>query len=160
MNQKLSDWASIAEIVSSIAVLVTLIVLVVSVRENTETIRTTSYAGNVDSLLEMEAAVISDPELSRIYYLWVNGDTEQLERADLYRLVIMQTGMFRIYEKAYFMNQRQLLGVEEWERFENSLCGGYTDVQNNDTEFGVMYGDFDTLPLTSEFKDFTSETCN
>ena len=39
MNQKLSDWASIAEITSSIAVVVTLIVLVIEVRGNTAAIR-------------------------------------------------------------------------------------------------------------------------
>jgi hypothetical protein len=159
MNKKLSDLASIAEIVSGIAVLVTLIVLVLSVRENTETIRTTSYAGNVDSLLEHETAIISDPELSRIYYLWVTGDTDQLEQADLYQLVIIQTGQFRIYEKAYFMHQRRLLGDPEWERFVTSLCGGYASVQNDDTEFGAMVADFETLPFTQEFKDFTRQTC-
>ena len=39
MNQKLSDWASIAEIVGSFAVLVTLILLIVEVRGTTNAIQ-------------------------------------------------------------------------------------------------------------------------
>ena len=40
MNQKLSDWANIAQIISSLAIIATIIVLIVEVRANTETIQT------------------------------------------------------------------------------------------------------------------------
>ena len=46
MNQKLADWASIAEIISGIAVVVTLIVLIVEVRDNTEVLRVSAYNDN------------------------------------------------------------------------------------------------------------------
>ncbi len=51
MNQKLSDWASAAEIIASIAVVITLIILILGIRENTEVVRAGSYndlLGNVD----------------------------------------------------------------------------------------------------------------
>lgn len=158
MKLRLSEWASVAEIVSGIAVLVTLVILISSVRENTETIRTSSYAANIDSIMELETEIISDPDLSRIYYLMKEGDYDQLEGADLYRAVFIESLHFRTYEKAYFMRQRGLLGSAEWERFRRSLCAGYTAVQHDD-DFGAMVG-FDTMPLTQEFKDFTRESCN
>ena len=39
MKQKLSEWASIAEIVSGIAVVITLVFLIFGIRENTEVTR-------------------------------------------------------------------------------------------------------------------------
>ena len=54
MNQKLSDLASLAEIVGSVAVIVTLIVLILEIRGNTEEIRSTALtnlSGRTQTLL-------------------------------------------------------------------------------------------------------------
>lgn len=47
---KLSGWASIAEIISGTAVLITLVFLVFGIRENTEITRAAAYDRNIDSL--------------------------------------------------------------------------------------------------------------
>ena len=40
MNQKLSDWANISQIISGVAIVVTIVVLIVEVRTNTEMLQT------------------------------------------------------------------------------------------------------------------------
>ena len=67
MNQKLSDWASIAEIVSGIAVVITLVFLVLGIRENTEVMRATSFASSIDTLNEFTASVVTDSELRQLW---------------------------------------------------------------------------------------------
>ena len=54
MNQKLSDWAGLAEIISSIAVVVSLVVLIVEIRGNTDEVRAaaqTNLSGRTQSLI-------------------------------------------------------------------------------------------------------------
>ena len=67
MKQRLSDWASYAEIASGIAVVVTLIILVIGIRENTEITRTAMYAGTLDQFNAFETAILLDSDLRQIY---------------------------------------------------------------------------------------------
>ena len=62
MNQKLSDWASIAEIISGIAVVVTLIFLIAGIRENTAVLRGSSYSNTLESLNQLQASIMADSE--------------------------------------------------------------------------------------------------
>ena len=43
MNRKLSDWASVAEIIASIAVVITLLLVVANMRENTNALQVNTY---------------------------------------------------------------------------------------------------------------------
>lgn len=59
MTQKLSDWASLAEIVSAIAVVVTLIFLIIEIRGNSEAIRADmqiNVSGRTISLIQANIA--------------------------------------------------------------------------------------------------------
>ena len=63
MTQKLSDWASIAEIVSGIAVVVALVFLVVGIRENTEMARASMYERTFDSLNQWRMDIANNDAL-------------------------------------------------------------------------------------------------
>ena len=60
MNQKLSDWANIAQITSSVAIIVTIIVLIVEVRANTETIQTQAISEVFAAQRERNARLIEN----------------------------------------------------------------------------------------------------
>jgi len=66
MNQKLSDWASIAEIISGIAVLVTLVFLVLEIRAGTNVTRASMYGDILDSLVENRTLRIEDSEFDSL----------------------------------------------------------------------------------------------
>ena len=122
MNQKLSDWASIAEIIASVAVVVTLIVLIIGVRENSNLVRAAAYSDNLQSINNVSAVVLSDPDAVRAYTAMINGDVSGLDDEDRMRVLLIVLSMFRSYESAYFDERYGLLGQQEWQRFGGNIC--------------------------------------
>jgi len=128
MNQKLSDWASIAEIISGIAVVITLVFLVFGIQDNTATTRTAVYADIIDSFNTLELTLLEDPELDRLFGAYVAQDSSNLgtlnesERDRLRRIALIQ---FRNYEKAFFARQYGVIGDAEWNRVEAGICSNY-----------------------------------
>jgi len=65
MNQKLSDWASMAEIASAIAVVVTLVLVLVELRENTEAVRAAARQSIAARIEDRTMGVAADSRLAR-----------------------------------------------------------------------------------------------
>ena len=123
MNQKLTTWASIAEILASVAVVITLIVLFVGVRENTEIVRASAYADSLKSLNDYQMGVLNNPDAMRVWAAFMDRETADLDGIDRRRLDLMLLTQFRTYEMAYWAERRGLMGEEEWTRFKRSICG-------------------------------------
>ena len=160
MNRNLSNWAGIAEIASSVAVVISLVVLIVGIGENTNVTRASVYANTIDTLNEFEVATLVDPELSRIYReLFVNlqqrDDADEIARADADRMVTMIHILFRNYEKAYYTRQYGLLGEEEWSRFQRAICLNLERMRTLDRG---MAG-FLNIVVTQEFSSYVLATC-
>ena len=119
---KLSDWASFSEIFASIAVVITLIVLISGVRENTAITRTAMYASTLDQFNAFDIAMLSDADLQPLYARWLNSDTADLDTSDSDNVAIMVAITFRILDRAFSANENQQLGDEEWTRLNRSLC--------------------------------------
>lgn len=148
---KLSDWSSIAEIISGIAVVVTLIVLIVEVRDNTEVLRVSAYNDNLDSLNEFGAMVSRDADSARIWRALISEETVDLDEIDRRRLTDWLFILFRNYEKAYFSEQSGLIGREEWSRFNTNICNFFELSQSAGIDF--------TIPLTQEFSGYVADSC-
>jgi len=149
---KLSDLASIAEIVSGIAVVVTLVVLIVEIRDNTQVLRLSAYNNNVDSINEFGTLISRDADNGRIWNSFVSGDTENLTEVDRRRLTDWLFILFRTYEKAYFSERSGLIGEEEWARFERNICGMFELSQTAEVLIAV--------PLTQEFYGYVTNSCD
>jgi hypothetical protein len=63
LSQRLSNWASIAEIVSGVAVVVSLVVLIVEIRGNTDEVRAAALTNISGRTQELILANMSDPAL-------------------------------------------------------------------------------------------------
>ncbi len=122
MNLKLSDWASIAELVSAIAVVVTLIFLVIGIRENTEITRAAAFDRNVSSVNEILVPVILDEEFSPLFQSYIEGRVQELSSSDWFRVAEIIRSLFRSYESAYHANQYGDIGETEWTRVLAQLC--------------------------------------
>ncbi len=152
MNQKLSDWASIAEIVSGIAIIVTLVFLTLGLRDNTNTTRTLVYQQLLGALNEMNIAVMQDQELST---LWIDdrgkgvGELSDQERT---RLIVLYRLAFRNFDAAYYASQYGTLGASERERFENSTCVTYEGMDESIREMVVEVA-------SREFQNFMASSC-
>lgn len=71
MSQRLSNWASVAEIRASIAVLITLALLIHDVRENTKTTRAATYASTLDSLNEFQGIIFTNENALRVWDAYI-----------------------------------------------------------------------------------------
>ena len=150
---KLSDWSSIAEIVSGVAVVVTLIFLVFGIRENSAITRAVAYERNVDSRNEWRMWVSQDDERLRIYQAFLAGRIDDLTDLESSRLASILNIVWAINEKSYYSNQYGILGPEEWARTDRVLC--------------TFYGNFDaerweriSRTFTDEFTEYVETKCS
>ena len=109
MKPKLSQWASIAEITSSVAVVVTLIVLVIEVKDNTGAMQAAtrqSTAGRIERLA-META--SNPDLAALIVKDTGfknvGTSGEYTLSETLRVRAFLTALLRNAEEAYFQMQ-------------------------------------------------------
>lgn len=126
MNQKLSKWASIAEIASSIAVVVTLVFLLVGVQENTEIVRAATYDRNIDSLNETRGWIANNPDLAMLYRAFMNDESAEIDEPQITQLNLLMNALFGNFEKAYFAYQYGHIGDAEWSRFDKQICIQYS----------------------------------
>ena len=123
---KLSDWASVAEIVSSLAVVITLVFLLVGIRENTEITRAAAYDRNIDSVNEVRGWIANNPDLATLYRAFLNDETAEIEEPRIIQLNLLMNSIFGIFEKAYFAFQYGHIGQSEWSRFDKQICIQYS----------------------------------
>jgi hypothetical protein len=120
----LQKYALVAEIVGSIAVVVTLVVLIFEVRANTEAIR----AGNRQSISERTGdfalAVAGNPELAGIQGQ-VLGNPTETQQATSYMVTVLQ-----LVQESYFLHRDGLLDDAIWRTRANFGLG------NIRSEFG------------------------
>ena len=106
------------EILASVAVVVTLIFLVVEIRQNTEVARAASYAESMDGLTQWRLTMAGDSELAALWQAYNFGGASPED----FRLDLLVSTLWGIYENAYYSNQRGLMGGSEWERFHIKIC--------------------------------------
>lgn len=154
MKLSLSEWSSIAEIVSGLAVVATLVILIVGVSENTEVTRASMYAAGIESLNQLNHTIAADPDLSRMWTAFLDRRTHELTDAEKSRLETIIVSMFRTYDTAFSMARVDLLGDNEAERFERQIC---VNIENaNAAEFTELVHRI----TSSDFSDFTNTVCS
>ena len=156
MVRKLSDWVGIAEIVSSLAVVITLIFLLFDIRENTDITRAAVYDRNMDSLNDWRLAIAKDKDLTRIF---ITGQSDRVgepmtdQELEGARYMLISNVQWGIYEKSYYANQYETLGTSEWNRFEKQICKAW----NRTT--AISHWNQAAGFLTDEFKDYVIGSC-
>lgn len=103
MKLKLSEWTSVAEILSSLAVVITLIVLVLGIRANTEEMRAATRQ-SLASRAEADMLVRANaPELAQI--IDKIEDREQLSAGEAYMYRGYLGAILRNAEEAFLQRQ-------------------------------------------------------
>ncbi len=112
MNQKLSDWASIAEIVSSVAVVVTLIFLLVELRENTAAIRSTNYQSIAARIEARQMDLATSPQLSRLVVLVQEPNGIERGSSEWAQLGFLYNSVLTAGEEAFLQYKQGFLDEE------------------------------------------------
>ena len=105
-----AKWASLAEIVSSIAIVITLIYLTIGTKQNTDALHATSRQAMLNSDLGYFSNVMEYPELGRRSGL--PGETD----GDI-RLLAHILWFLRVREYAWFQYQNGILDETTWQSY-------------------------------------------
>ncbi len=100
----LQKWAAIAEIISSVAVLATLVFLVFELRQNTDAIRANTYQEMNAVISDVNAVFLANPEVSVFIARTASGDGD-LDPHDGIRLRAFISQQYRHADNIYFQYQ-------------------------------------------------------
>ena len=148
-NERIRNWAHVAEIVSGVAVLITLVFLVLEIRGNSDLIRANTFNRSIESLIDYRMQIASNEESLRVM-----TDHWGIDSPDLLRRQLLVVNLWSIYEKTYFSRQYGLVGPAEWERFESRICGYVT------REDGLRFWSENVANfMTDEFREYVISRC-
>ena len=126
--------ASIAEVVSAIAVVVSLIYLANEVRQNTIASRTSTHQQYIDTQANVNRGVSDDAEMAALVARAEN-DFESLSDEELIRLQFVFFNHFNQWHFAFTSRQKSLLEEEMF----STVARGYTGYMQSSTAFQRMW---------------------
>ena len=137
----LSDWASLAEISATVAVVVSLILVVVSLERNTAV----TQASNDNFIYELQFArtrdIVSSPEMASIYVKQRSGQELSAEEQERFYWDKMQE--LSTWELAFNRHRDGLFSTQQWESW--------------DVYFKVSFPDQFSADSWAEVRDFYAE---
>ncbi len=109
----LQDLGNIGEFVAAIATLATLGYLVVQIRHNTKTVRTSTYQAVLDSNMRSTDPILFNPDVERVYRIG-RRDPSQLtaDERPLFRLIVAR--LLSNYEAIYLQHQHGVVDSDYW----------------------------------------------
>jgi hypothetical protein len=152
MSKKLSNWASIAEIFASLAVVLTLVILIFGVRENTEVVRAGSFDDLLGDVNELALSIAANERLTGIFRRYMNGESGDLTEDERFTLLILLRTAFRSLEKAYFAYQYGTVGRNEYSRFDEQACRDFARAGTD------LWREINTV-LTAEYAEYVESMC-
>ncbi len=100
----LQDLGNIGEFVAAIAVLVSLLYLAIQIRQNTKTVRTSTYQAVLDSSYRINE-LFADPRIERIYRVG-RKDLHQLKEGELAQFKTLVGAIIGFHEALFLQRQQ------------------------------------------------------
>lgn len=152
---KLEKWAHIAAIVGSFAVVVTLIVLIVEVRANTELARVTAYDSVSRDFDESRRDWLFNPESFQLFYQFNEGTLPDWgsNPEDGLKAILMLMNAFTSLERAYLAYQAEIINEDEWPRIHRSACIQWALLRDTEYYSPVAFR------LTDRYVAYLNATC-
>ena len=126
MKEKLQEYALIAEIISSIVIFATLVILIIGVKENTEALQSSNVQSVAERSQLFALAVTRTPELAKIQSeLMHNGnDTEQQQKGSLL------VAALKLGEESFIQYKNGFLPEPYWETRANFVLAFLTSEES------------------------------
>ena len=112
--------STLAQVVSALAVIASLVYLAVQVRQNTKAIRNATHHTLTVTRLDYIAMVVQNPDLSRILQAGMQ-DLARLGEEERHRFTLIMYYLFSAGENFYYQYRQGALDAEQWERWCNTL---------------------------------------
>jgi len=155
---RFEKWTLIAESVGTIAIVASLIVLVIQVRDNTQATRTATFDAVTQSTNDWRNDLLDNPELFELYHNYKSGvipsaDQDGIKRA---KLLVALVNMFTNYDRAYIAYQDRL-DSDEWNRIRRGLCVDTAELRSANDDW---LRDRIFRLLTNQFVAYIEANCN
>lgn len=116
-KRNLQDWSAIAEILSSIAVLATLVFFVVEIQQTNDAVRANTYQGMAAMTVDFNAQFFENPEVAEFIARTASEDYE-LSADEAIRLRAMISASYRMMNNVWFQYE---VGTITYEQMESLL---------------------------------------
>ncbi len=142
---RLTDWASIAEVVGAFGVVISLIYVGLQVRDNTEEVRATNRQQLIGRAHSATIGAATSPELAAAIAKLTNGET--LTPAEKVQYGYFVRALMYDVQEAFLLRQEERLDENYWRTrsalFESAMIQeAARSVYDRDKEFGVLHRDF------------------
>jgi hypothetical protein len=142
---RLADWASIAELISAIAVVISLLYVGLQVNENTNEIRAANRQQFTNRAHSATMQAATSPALAGAIAKVADGTT--LNSVELTQYGYFIRGMLKDMEEGYLLHREGRLDEEYW-KTRSALVQAYMtqtlarDIYRRDKILGVLHTDF------------------
>ncbi len=147
--------SAVAEILSSVAILITLVYLVVEIGQNTSALEASSRQAALDGDVEWLYRAVNAPEL------WANASNPDMTDAEKLSLSAYLFALYRLRERDWLQYQAGALDEATWLTYQNGLIGMFSNpqarkwwdyqVSDGGSDFiDHVNGVFEDIPLRTE----------
>lgn len=120
MKRTLSDWASIAEILGAVAIIISLIFVGLEIRNNTAAVKAATFQNHMSNEVNILHGIGSNPDLARIYIQYLNN-RESLSDWEQKQGYYLRLATYRLWEDVYLQRLSGTLSDEGWDAFKELL---------------------------------------
>jgi hypothetical protein len=143
----LSELGNIGELIGGVAVIVTLVFLVLQIRQNTNSVRAAAELDSERMRVEWHAIPASNPDLAEIWERVFN-DPESVTWQELGRFRWFIASYFFILEGSWFQYQRGLMDESGWIPLQDAMLGLLTNHRV------LEWWEAESSPYSKDFRNF------
>lgn len=150
---ELQKLASVAEISSAVAILVTLVYLAIQTNQNTEAIQANTRQAMIAADQELLNVIIESPEIDEYYY------KDELNDREMRRLSVFLTQLVRLRETFWLQYQSGAIDDRSWVAYRESLISTFSTTRTRQWWMNAVSGsDMFDAGFIEEIDDRLAET--
>jgi hypothetical protein len=144
---KLSEWASIAEIIASFVVIASLAYIGLEINQNTQALQQETHQSVLSILTDTQMSLAIDTDFNRIVML-AESTPNKIQKEEWTRFARYAISLYGIWEYLYLSNREYALSDNQWSAFEPYFLGlpckpGFRRFWNEQkTDFAPLFGDY------------------
>ena len=136
---KLERWSLLIETIGTIGIILTLVILILQVRANTELSRISAYQNVTQDYDDVRTLILTEPGLLDLYASrlarvergeppWPQSRDEITDPRDFWRLVLAIDIELGSSERAFLAYRAGVIREPEWARIQRTTCNDFREV--------------------------------
>ncbi len=152
-SEKLSNWSSIAEIVSGVAVIISLVFIILELNRNTEAVESATLQAAMDASNEFLLLIVENPELAQLVEK-ARTSYSSLTAEEIPTYTFLMRNQWVRFQTNYSQWTRGVMDDEDWFFYEKIFC----DVTRDEgiVQSWSLHRDF----LRADFSEYVERTCD